>query len=357
MRYIIDGIPLYSGKCCFLSSLMNILIKNKFNLMETDLFFYLNLLDVQYGFDLNFIGNSFSTAINGLRKNSIEVFEACHKDEADFVLKSGDVLAKECFILLNVNTAELSYNKVYQKGAGRPHFIILYGIDTECETAYIFDSHIREYSGRIATYRGPVLLSEIAKATKLMYWFVIKKCDQPTEREIHEATVRSLTEFLQDHDYELLKRRGINIFKNIFKEDLSVASKNDETGLRGFSALERYVLDFKLLKDLDRGEFSSICTNINYNIRLMAYMHILEFMISLLSDKPIYQFGNYVLYLNSLKELYQGWNKAALIILKIGMTDRRDRISEVTVQCENLLKVQETVFRSILAHISAYQPQ
>ena len=328
MRYIIEDYRADLGKMCLYSSIRNILSHQKLDVSEGDAFFLADGLNMVYHSDTNSIGNAMSSIVKLREYNLFDVdFSYIDKTEGDFWDNVLKVLTKNNIVLLMANTKEFKFHDVYVvRKENFVHAILLYGIDTDNDIAFIGDVNIREDSGGITNYQGPTSLKVIKESSYGFCCIGVKKDVILDRKDILKCVIKGLERYLKG---------GIN---------------EDNTSY-GVQAVKEYVDNFEKVMILDDSAFEQACFKIHYSITVHSVNLGLDYMIDFLNSDIKLKDDYYHELVSSLQVTKREWTKAALLILKIGKMHKKDRINEAIDLCKNVIEKQNSVFNNVLEYL------
>ncbi|MDF2986917.1 MAG: hypothetical protein K0R50_2427 [Eubacterium sp.] len=330
MKHIITGFEAVAGQACVLTALHNISRFNKCDYSESDLFFLCNELNVEYRLDLNYIANNSVVNLPNLEKEAgIRVHMSDNKYGNAFIEKVYGLIVENKLVMLFVNTCHLTYDSIYKDNTNRYHAILIYGIDTENNLAFIADSHLRNYLGEVSIFQGAVSLKEISAAVYRFAWFDFTNKKDLNKTDIFTAARDNFEEFLNGHE-------------------------QDGKIFYGMAALKKYIDDFHKLSLLEDSQLAGTCLNLNYFIKICSFNYINNYLISFIRENSAFiKINTDVIFnteevLNSLEAISLEWIKAALSILKLGKSLKKDRICNIIEKGKVLLGTQTNVYYKFL---------
>jgi hypothetical protein len=332
MKHIIKEFDAVIGQTCILTALYNITLFNECKYTETDLFFLCNDLNVEYQLDLNFISNRPQINMPNLEKEAnikVNIFDITEGEE--FPLRMYNILTGNNLIILFVNTSFLNYNSVYHDNINRYHAILLYGIDIENDLAYIADPHMRDYTGQMSKFQGPISLKDILAATYRFAWFDFKDKKELDKKEIFKVARANFDEFL-------------------------IGKETDKKTFYGIAALKRYINDFPKLSLLDDTQLASTCLNLNYFIKICSFNYINDYLVTFIEENVSYANFDTTDVLNKCKTITLEWVKVALSLLRLGKSLRREGVSSLVEKCKGLLDIQTDVYYHFVQLLDNMKP-
>jgi hypothetical protein len=164
----------------------------------------------------------------------------------DFVVTA---LAKNSPVICFINSKNLRYHSIYGHNKGALHAVIIYGIDLQRKTAFLYDPHIRLNDVMYDSYSGEVQLDNLNCVESML------------------AIERKAYHF----DSSAILRMVI--------EDLRFFNRSYPN--RGFSVINRLVGDCKKLLALAGEEFNSACISLNYDIKINGPCYVNDFLIQI----------------------------------------------------------------------------
>jgi regulator of replication initiation timing len=318
-KHIIDiEKDLFPGHNCLLASLKCITEHYGCKYSETQLFFISNGFQIRYANNLNYIGRYTTEGVNIFGKRTLIPVTMRRRDPDGLNPEEMVHELKSSMLLLSVDTKHLSYHKSYMENENRQHAIILYGLDLNEKSAHIIDLYILDYWGSISVYRGKISFEEMFAATFRYSFFCFDNKKDLSESEILQYAYTDFREFI----------RG---------------SENGHEAI-GSLALKRYLTDILKLEETDNRDLASICSNINYNIKIRSFNNINKYLEFFLEENPaLKRRGNEEL-LDRIKWHMVEWEKVGLAILRIGISKRKSNLAQIYEKSIQLFDSQMHVY-------------
>jgi hypothetical protein len=330
LKYVIENFNGIKGKACFYAAIRSVLVYNKLDFTDEEVFFLADGLGILYDADSRFIGSPM-TSVGNLRKHDMfkinfSYISDMKEENWSYIL---DSISKNNIVLLIVNTKGLTYDDVYVKRSENfNHAILIYGMDTDNDIAFISDQDIREDAGGIRGFQGAASFNEIKDSAYAFIHIEVKTHIALDNNYILKCIYEGLEKFLKG---------GINDNKKPF----------------GMLAVQEYVKDFEKMSNLDNNDFVQSCMKIHYNMKLLSVELGIDFIIDYLNNNVRLQKDGFLEFVSDLQFLKKEWTKAALLILKIGKMNRKDRIPEAMNLCNGIIEKQINVFSSFREYIKA----
>ena len=333
MKHVIQGIEITAkkDKFCLFSAIQDIMANSNIILSDSDIFVLCNGLNMSYDSDLNFIGYAgLDEIVLNLSKSNLFKVNLCYKlsSKEEMFEKSIEPILEDNIVLLFVGTNGLSYSNVFNdlSDENRGHTIILYGIDTDSNVAYIGDAYFRDSAGQMLKYMGSTNLEDIKNSIFGAAWFEIKEQNTIIDKKnILKLAICNLEEFLM--------------------------GKEVDNRFYGNEAIKRFLKDFEKLNELNDDEFKQTCINIHFNIKVRCILIIFDFMISFLEENSSFQKEGYDVLMERIKFARKEWEKVGLNVIKAGKTGRKQMIPMIIEMCNKNLESQDEIFKDYLMYL------
>ncbi|NOU64043.1 hypothetical protein GC096_08405 [Paenibacillus sp. LMG 31461] len=222
-----------------------------------------------------------------------------------------DSLAQGYPVLLSVRTRCLSYHRAYTENAARGHIVTLYGLDVERNEAYVVDPHLRDKSGCIHTYQGPVALDELEKGCTCITFYRPTSDNRTTPNSVvTRAYMDHIASFL-DWDRAL------------------------ESG--GINAVRHVILDLAEWVTMSKKELQESCEEVYYGLRVGCILSHIEFIQMYAEEAGLVLRSGYHEAMSLLEPIYKEWKMFLLMLYKIGVQGRSERMKELSINGLKLL--------------------
>jgi hypothetical protein len=284
-------------------------------------------LSLIYDTETGFFGNPFINIRKIALDGAISV-EAEYVDKVDdeFIKKINGFLLNGTPLFLTVFTDKLTYHRAYvTNNARHRHSIVLWGMNFDEGLAYVTDSFIMDYTGRIDMYSGPTQLSDIRNCAYGYALFNVKQGAAVPRDEVLKRALNSINGFLNK-------------------------AKDENGKYYGHTSVMKYVESLNSINKMDDSLFLKACIDTHYTIKIMI-KHIFEYSESLVTENLNEENNDREIIIQELKALKDGWDKMALLFLLSGKRKDKGRISTIIEDCKNLIYKQETVFKGIYESI------
>lgn len=200
------------GKSCYFASLTNLFQYYGIDICEAELYILCNGMYFEFD-EANFQNNNFSLRIchsAGLYK-MLEQFFDCKISEINEFNQQECVRAirsKRPPIIFIRSNVLFYHDRYYQlENIEDTHTVIVYGIDSRKNTAYIADSYIVRDDGTIAVYKGKLPLEQITQYTTKMLFFTMKSNIHFEHSMLYQQMTENIDSFLE-YKFENGKHTG-----------------------------------------------------------------------------------------------------------------------------------------------------
>lgn len=318
-KYTIDiKDELITGHNCLLASLRCIIEHYGCRYSEVQLFLLTNSFKIRYGNNLNEIGRNTLEVLREFEKRTLISVKVRRRDRGEIIPEQMCQDMKKSMLMLSVDTKHLSYNKLYSANENRKHFIILYGIDINRNTAYIMDLYLLDYKGDVSSFRGEISFDEMAIAADRCYNFCFDiKRDLP-EYEVLQYACSDMQRFLEGSE--------------------------DNQGAIGSTALKNYLKDLIKLETLDGHDLATTCATVNYNIKIRSFNLINQYMIIFLDENGTMKKCDIKELMSLIRWHMAEWEKIGLAILRVGISKRKSNLACIMEKSMKLFDSQMDVY-------------
>lgn len=268
MKYIINGLPVTTGRSCFTACLHNIMANYGYMVSEPDCFFLADGL--RYRFRKRCFGEALSPMnrfqfqpfpqLMGRFANAIGVRFGCggSVEKGTDWERIRNILIHDTPILVSINSDVLDYfpRLAQTEIQEPPHCIILYGFDDIKKYAYIADPYVVDYQGNRSKFKGGLPLEQFKKSILEYFWLELFECTEIKTQNAVRAIKAGLDSFFSEKESEdflcgaCAVRETIWALSNIGEENVRFAKSCAETAF-----LIRVNLSFinhYLIEEIDR---------------------------------------------------------------------------------------------------------
>lgn len=309
------------GHECLSSCISNYFYNNGLALTGSDIFFlgdgfhitYQNNDNMVIGADLYNANYTFCDRYHV----TIQHEKCLSKESAKNLLKQS--ILEERKICIKVSSECLKYNKVFKQASGSPHFINVIGIKEQ--ELYISDGYVPTYVP--SAFEGWVFAEHIMEAWKRMqYEYVILDDNfDNLSAELLESEVKNKIQF---GIYEYLN-------ESMVEGELYIGEK----------AVLHLLEDLEKVFDENK-EVGKLVYNINYQLKIYGFITSKQMLLEKLIFMK-YDETNLLEY----QIVIDGWNKLCLLLLKAGLSGKKEYFLKMHVKAMILIEKERSILVSI----------
>lgn len=333
MKILIENIEVTPGKSCFYASLKDLCIYNNIQISESELFFLCDSMYFEYdGIQKNqytLHKEHTNDLFDPLRQYlNCKITDIDNKSAANKISWISKFLESDIPVMLYVDLKILNYHpKHYQlNNIGDTHCVLIYGINTEKNEAYICDSCIADDSGKVITYKGRFPLSQLIKNSIKYVVFEFQKPFKINGDIITECIIKNISNFLY--------------------------KTNNSTSYQGNYALYKCIETAKKYTDENKEDYLEIILKISYFISV-HYLIKFDYLIELYEKNNCYHTGKYSEFIQELKSIKVNWIYFSNRLFTLAHAQKINKINEVLDFGIEIVREQEKVFSQIINHLSS----
>ncbi len=316
------------GSTCYTSALRDVVSYYKPSSIVSDvaLFFGINALNISFVSDKEtFLGYNFEDNTNmGFLKEQCNVTSFTDKVKDKNYIRNLliNILSSGNPVICFMDSKYLKYDDLYNRNKNSVHTITMFGINTDDNSCYIVDSHIRINFTNFKKFIGKVSLDDIIVGLKCI-WEVknSKELNEIKKDDVSRHFIcEELTEYLE----------GKVISNNIFY---------------GGKALTKYFEKWEeKIENAASTEITQYCEQVHFNIKINGPCYINSNLYRLCSkigqplEKEMIEFNN----------IEHKWEELATVILSLGYRKKIDKLKKVFEEAACLVEVQSKVIQQTL---------
>lgn len=320
MGYIIPHFGIQEkGENCLYSSTRNVLYYHGLQLTESEVYFAFDGLNSVYYPSQQKYG--FLDIVEHLENHLLPDRLVVRRGSPDpsFGSELLSIIRRDLPVSIVMRAKDATYSKtLVSSGAPGRHVSILYGLDLENDTVYMWDNYILDKIRNVSHYSGASAFSKL-KPGILEYFWIEVLSREPID--FSALLCRSLSGFLEG------KASGDTV--------------TGEQGLLAYlNSLSEFLQDAKGLRDKSY--------EIYFTLRVSTYEAFLSALVQILRKIDDAGIPGFTGLLQEGKALREKWNSFAVGLLRCGMKNRPEGIQRLLSQLPEMANFQEGYFHNLM---------
>lgn len=324
MGYIIPHFGLIEqGENCLYSSTRNVLAYHGLRLTESEVYFAFNGLNSvfypalqKYGF-LDIVGH----LEHHLLPERLKVRRGKPGPASAQDLLA--VLRRDLPVSIVMRAKDATYSKTLESsGAPGRHVSVLYGLDVEQDTAYVWDNYILNKIRKVSHYSGGSSFSRLQPGILEYFWIEVFSRDVI---DFSALLCKSLSDFLDG------KPRGETV--------------TGEKGLLEYlNSITAFLGDAKQLRDKSY--------EIYFTLRVSTFEAFLTALTNILKKCNAFSIPGFAALQSEGEALRNEWNSFAAAFLRCGMKNQPEGIKHLLAGLRETVAVQEDYFLRLIRQLT-----
>lgn len=329
MKDAFNQLTITAGKHCVYSTIYNVFKFYKYNLSESDIFFLFNGLGINYHQNEQLYAGYEHVNINFDRAVKSGIFDieySFYDDKEKYYKLIEEHLEKGNIVVIDTNTEDLRYDKVFEENINHQHFLIVYGIDRKNKTIDIGDCCLIGSNSEISTFKGRTSLEGIDKGIIGVINITKGENIAFSEEDLYKVVKDDIESYFSSNGY------------------------NEEGYCSGRFAISEYINSLNIaIEEEDEDKFYNLCINIYFTYKMAGLSHIGLYLEDFLTEHKLFNDDSI---LEDINKLNTKLNTISLAVMKSGIAFNKRKLSKLIEEYKEMLNVQDDLLKRVIEKIN-----